>query len=115
MVKAISLSHLVHDTLTLADKRVFTLTEPETDTERETNKMATTPNGIRVSVQYEHLHTILYKPFFVSLSIGLSLCRCEQTVKCSMTVSTQFYFSNVLLVSVSVSVSVWRSVNTPLV
>ena len=26
--------------------------------------MATIPNGISVSVQYEHLHTILYKPFF---------------------------------------------------
>ena len=41
-----------------------------TETEWETDKMATVPNGISVSVQYEHLHTVLCKPFF----IGLVLC-----------------------------------------
>ena len=38
----------------------FTLTETET----ETNKMATIPNDISVSVQYEHLHTILLQAIF---------------------------------------------------
>ena len=42
--------------------RAFTLTEIETE--------ATAPNSISVSVQYELLHAIQYKPFFV----GLSLC-----------------------------------------
>ena len=32
--------------------------------------MATAPNDIGVSVQYEHIHTILYKPFYIGLSIG---------------------------------------------
>ena len=40
---------------------VFTLTETEID------KMATILNGICVSVQYEHLLTILCKPFFIGL------------------------------------------------
>ena len=40
---------------------VFTLSD--TDTETETDEMATVPNGISVSEQSEHLHTILYSPF----------------------------------------------------
>ena len=32
--------------------------------------MTTVSNDVGVSVQYEHLHAILYKPFF----IGLGLC-----------------------------------------
>ena len=33
--------------------------------------MATVPNGMGVSVQYEHLHTILYRPFLlVSVSVN---------------------------------------------
>ena len=38
--------------------------------------MATVPNGIGVSVQYEHLHTIFHKPFLlvsVSLSVSASV------------------------------------------
>ena len=35
-----------------------------------------------VSVQYEHLHTILYNPFFIRLWIGLSVEQCEHTIKC---------------------------------
>ena len=35
--------------------------------------MATVPNGISVSVKYEHLYTILFKPFFIGLGIGLSV------------------------------------------
>ena len=35
--------------------------------------MATVLNGIGVSVQYEHLHTIIYKPFLLSLvTVSLS-------------------------------------------
>ena len=50
---------------------MFTLTEIET----ETNKMVTVPNVINVSVQYEHLNTVLYKPFLsvsVSVSVGVN-------------------------------------------
>ena len=50
---------------------LFTLTEIET----QTNKMATVPNVINVSVQYEHLNTVLYKPFLsvsVSVSVGVN-------------------------------------------
>ena len=50
----------------------FTLTETETET--ETDKMATIPNGISVSEQYERLHTFLCKPSFIGLSICLGLC-----------------------------------------
>ena len=47
---------------------LFTLTEIET----EANKMTTVPNVINVSVQYEHLNTVLYKPFLsVSVSVGV--------------------------------------------
>ena len=63
-------------------KKLLTLTEagPETDS----NKLASVPNGISVLVQYEHLHTILYKQFFIGL------CRCVQTmtvVMCDQTMS----------------------------
>ena len=40
--------------------------------------MAIVPNGIGVSVQYEHLYIILYKPFF----IGHSLCVNDPYVHC---------------------------------
>ena len=46
----------------------FTSTNTETDTSTETDKTPTVPNDIGVSVQYEHLHTILYNPFFIGLS-----------------------------------------------
>ena len=45
---------------------------------RDTGKLATVPNGISVSVQYEHLYTILYKPFvsgLVSVSVNAPLER----------------------------------------
>ena len=37
----------------------FTLRDTQSDSETVTDKMATVPNGISVSVQYEHIHTIL--------------------------------------------------------
>ena len=49
---------------------MFTLTETEIDTENEINKMAAVSHHIAVSMQYEHLHTILYKPF---LSVSVSV------------------------------------------
>ena len=52
----------------------FTLIE--TDVDNETNKLAKVPNGIGVSMQYEHLHTILYNSIqviFICLGIGLGL------------------------------------------
>ena len=49
----------------------FTITETETETDTEIDKnFAAVPNGISVSLQYEHVHTIVSKPFF----IGLGLC-----------------------------------------
>ena len=41
-----------------------TLSETETDNETEIDKRDTVPIGISVSVQCEHLHTILWKSFF---------------------------------------------------
>ena len=41
-----------------------TLSETETDNETEIDKIDTVPIGISVSVQCEHLHTILWKSFF---------------------------------------------------
>ena len=35
---------------------------------------------VSVSEQYEHLHPILYKPFFIGLGFGLALCQCQYTV-----------------------------------
>ena len=29
--------------------------------------------------QYEHLHTILYKPFFIGLGVGVCLCQCKRS------------------------------------
>ena len=58
---------------------VFTLSD--TDTETETDEMATVPNGISVSEQSEHLHTILYSPFFIGY--GLGLCQCERSLTLS--------------------------------
>ena len=34
-------------------------------TQTEIDKLATVPNGIGVSLQYEHFHIILYKPFLL--------------------------------------------------
>ena len=55
----------------------FTLTETETETE----KMGLKPIDIGHCIclgQNEHLHTIPYNPFFISL--GRGLCQCEQTL-----------------------------------
>ena len=60
-------THKTNSTQKPRSKDAFTLTETETD------KMATVFNGIGVSVQYEHLNTVVYKQFF----IGLSLCQCK--------------------------------------
>ena len=43
-----------------------------TQTETEIDKMTTVLNGIIVLVQDEHLLTILSKPCFIGLGIGLS-------------------------------------------
>ena len=48
----------------------FTLTE--TDIVTEIDKMATVPNGISVSVQYEQLPTVIYNPP-LSVSVSLSV------------------------------------------
>ena len=48
------------------DEVHFTLTETVADTETETDKVVTVSNGIGASVQCEHLHTILFKPFYRS-------------------------------------------------
>ena len=49
----------------------FTLTE--TDIVTEIDKMATVPNGISVSVQYEHLLTVIYDPpLLVSVSLSVN-------------------------------------------
>ena len=42
--------------------------------------MTTVPNGISVSMQYEHTHTILHKPFFISMRIDRNLCQCERSL-----------------------------------
>ena len=49
-------------------KGAFTIRE--TDTETDTEKMATVPSGISVSVEYEDLYTILIKPF-ISISVSV--------------------------------------------
>ena len=54
-------------------KGAFALTGTETDTD----KMATVPSGIAVPIEYEHLHTIPHKLFFIGL--GIALCQCEHT------------------------------------
>ena len=56
----------------------FTLTETGADTEIETDKIATILNGTVVSVQCEHLRTILYNPLFIGLCIGLGLSQWER-------------------------------------
>ena len=43
----------------------------------ETCKISTVPNAVDLSVQYEHLHTIVHKPFLIFLSIGIGLCQYE--------------------------------------
>ena len=63
----------------------FTLTETENDTETNTDNMPIASNGIRVSVQYEHLHTILHKQFFIGLGISIGLLSVwthRQNVEC---------------------------------
>ena len=49
----------------------FILTETATDTETKTDKMATVANAISVSVQYEHLHTILLSYFICEYTVTL--------------------------------------------
>ena len=49
----------------------FTLAESETETDTETDKMATVPNDIGDLVQCEHFHKFLYKPFLVSISVSV--------------------------------------------
>ena len=39
-----------------------------------------------VSVQCEHLHTILYNPFFIGLSVCVFVGQCERTIKLRLTV-----------------------------
>ena len=51
---------------------VFTLTK--TNTETETNKIVTAPNGISFSVQYEHLHKFCTS-HFLSASVLVSTMR----------------------------------------
>ena len=69
----------------------FTLPGTETDTEYEantgTNKLAQNPMLIcaGVSVQYEHPHTILNNPFFMSLFISLGVGQCEHTINGTFT------------------------------
>ena len=46
-------------------KRKFpSIVAPRQLTDIETDKIATVPNDIGLSVQYDHLHTILYKTFY---------------------------------------------------
>ena len=53
---------------------MFTPTVTKTDTDTKWDKVGTVPNGIGVSVQYEHVHGILYKPFLsVSVSDSVSV------------------------------------------
>ena len=86
---SIHLGNTVH--LTKAFKKsysVFTLIETETDTKTDPDKIAAVPNGFDVFVQYEHLHTILYKPFLsVSVSVFVS-CQCEDPFPYSLTEAT---------------------------
>ena len=64
----------------------FTVAESETDTRTysETDKvpysMTSEPKSFSVLVQYEHLQTIVQRPFLFCLSIGLGLCKCERTI-----------------------------------
>ena len=52
---------------------MFTLFDTGTDTDTETNKLRQYSNGIVVSVQCKHLHTILYNPFLsVCVSVSVS-------------------------------------------
>ena len=44
------------------------------------DRMATVPNGIAISMQYEDFHTILYKSFSIGLGVGLGLSLGENTV-----------------------------------
>ena len=58
---------------------------PETDTKTEsdldTDKFTMNPMGICVGLYglYEHLHTILYNPFFIGFFIGPGVGQCEHT------------------------------------
>ena len=49
----------------------FTLTENETNTEAETDTMATVPNSICVSLQYEHLHNHIQAIYYRSVSVSV--------------------------------------------
>ena len=59
----------------------FTLTDTATKTDTDTDKMCTEPNRNlhrSLSDHYEHLHTVLHKPFLIGL--GHSLCQCKHTI-----------------------------------
>ena len=43
-------------------------------------QIVTVLNGIVVLVQCEHLHTILYNPFFIGVCIGLGVGQREHTI-----------------------------------
>ena len=56
-----------------------------TDTETKTDLITTMSKWesvlMSVSVQYEHLHTILYNPFFICLGVCVSVGQCERTIR----------------------------------
>ena len=71
---------------------VFTLPDTDTDTvtDTDTDKMGLQPICIGVGVcigvsvgvgQCEHLHTILYNPFFVGVGNGVGVGQCEHTIR----------------------------------
>ena len=55
----------------------FTLPDTDTETDTETAEMYTEPYGVLVCMQYEHLHTILIKQFYIGSGVG----QCERTFK----------------------------------
>ena len=57
---------------------VYSHEQTETETETETDTMAAV---LSVCEQCEHLHTILHKPFFIRIGVGLGLCQCEHTIR----------------------------------
>ena len=63
----------------------FTLSDTKTDT--HTDKLTQNPTGM-VSVQYEHVNTILFDPFFVNVCIDLGVGQREHTI--NATVSHQY-------------------------
>ena len=55
---------------------VFTLPDTDTDTDKMGLQPICTCVGVCVCVgQYEHLHTILYNPFFIGVCVGVGQCK----------------------------------------